>query len=179
MSWVKLIGRISLISMMLLSPISISNAIATSKTESSSQESLRAFFSSHLLDLSGKKQSLTKWKGNYIVVNFWATWCAPCRKEMPELDKIHKKFRSKGVIVVGVSIDDLETLRQFNPSTKVKYHILSGGMEAMNTSLLLGNDKAIVPYTLVINKEGKIAATYAGLINATELEQDLELITNS
>jgi thiol-disulfide isomerase/thioredoxin len=179
MSIAKPLCQALLIPLMLLTPTTFSSAAATQLTTIAPQESVQTFLASSLLDLSGKKQSLTKWKGNYIVVNFWATWCGPCRKEMPELDRIYKKFRSKGVVVVGVSIDDLETLKQFEPSTKVKYPILAGGMDSMNASLSLGNDRAVVPFTMVINKEGKIAVTYSGLIKATELEQDLELITKS
>ncbi|CAG0976377.1 glutathione peroxidase [Methylophilaceae bacterium] len=133
-----------------------------------------AFFAAEFPDLSGEPQAMAQWKGKTIVVNFWATWCPPCLEEMPELSHLQEEYREKGVVVLGISSDELDKIREFAMETPVSYPLFSGDIDAMNISHSLGNDKNVLPYTVIIGQDGSIAKTYFGLVNQQLLEQTLQ-----
>ncbi|HEY8117948.1 MAG TPA: TlpA disulfide reductase family protein [Methylophilaceae bacterium] len=124
-------------------------------------------------DASGKSQLLKQWQGKIIVVNFWATWCPPCREEMPELSHLQDQYHDNNVIVLGISTDDVAKIREFSKEVKVSYPLLAADMEGMNLAASLGNDKGILPYTVIIKADGTVAKTYFGRIDQPLLEQTL------
>jgi peroxiredoxin len=129
------------------------------------------FFAAEFLDLSGEPQAMSQWKGKTIIVNFWATWCPPCLEEMPELSDLYTKYQADNLIVLGISSDELDKIRAFAKETPVSYPLLSGDVDAMNISESLGNNKGVLPYTVVIAPDGQIAKTYFGLVNQAILEE--------
>jgi thiol-disulfide isomerase/thioredoxin len=131
-----------------------------------------------LTDLNGKPQGLGQWKGRILVINYWATWCHPCREEMPGFSRLQDKFRDKGVQFVGISIDDAAKIIEFQKETPVNYPLLIGDMNIMKSSAELGNTRQALPFTAVFDREGRLAATKLGRLSEPELEGQLkELIS--
>ena len=122
-----------------------------------------------LPDLEGKEQALAQWKGKVLVVNFWATWCVPCREEMPEFVKLQKEFGDQGVQFVGIAVDDPTKVKQFSAELGLNYPALIGGYGAIDLSKSLGNGVGALPYTLVLDRSGMISRTQLGPIKTAEL----------
>jgi len=127
-----------------------------------------------LKDLSGVEQSLQSLRGRIVVLNFWATYCIPCRKEMPDLAAVQNEFAALGVQVIGVSTDDLEDRNkvvQFVKETKVNFPIWIGGSPEHMMKFGLGT---ALPGTVVIDRDGKIAKIISGVVNVAELRKQIE-----
>jgi thiol-disulfide isomerase/thioredoxin len=111
--------------------------------------------------------AMAQWRGRPLVVNFWATWCAPCIKEMPDLDRLQREY--PGIQVVGIGIDSGANIRRFQQKVPVAYPLLV--LEASGTDTLrqLGNRSAGLPYTVVLNAQGRITHTTLGPIDPVDL----------
>jgi peroxiredoxin len=130
-------------------------------------------FAAGFPDADGRMQAISQWQGKVLVVNFWATWCPPCREEMPELSALQEKYRDRGLVVLGISTDDAAKMQQFARVTPVTYPLLSGDFDAMSLASGLGNGKGVLPYTVVIRRDGGIANSYFGRLDLQVLEHDL------
>jgi thiol-disulfide isomerase/thioredoxin len=128
-------------------------------------------FNASFPDITGKQQALKQWQGKVIVLNFWATWCPPCREEMPELSALQQKH--KDIVIIGLSTDDLDKTKEFIHSAPVSYPILAGDMDAMTLAETLGDNQSILPYTVIIDSKGAIVKTFFGRINQQILEETL------
>ena len=127
-----------------------------------------------LKDLSGVEQSLGSLKGRIVILNFWATYCIPCRKEMPDLAALQNKFAPFGVQVIGVSTDDLEDrakVLEFVRETKVNFPIWIGGSIEHMMSFGLGG---ALPGTVVIDREGNVFKSISGVIDQAMLRKEIE-----
>lgn len=121
-----------------------------------------------LEDLAGRSHRLSDYRGNWVVVNYWATWCPPCLEEMPELAAFHERYRDHGVVVLGVNMEEIERteLEAFVESLLVDYPILlSGMMPPQGMPSVRG-----LPTTLVVSPGGDIVATRLGGVTAAQLE---------
>ncbi len=112
--------------------------------------------------LDGKVFKLEDYKGKVLIVNFWASWCGPCRMEMPELVKISNEYKEKGVEVVGLTVDELdagEQVKAFAAQQKVPYRLAWS-----NESVTLGfmQENGSIPQSFVISREGKLMAVFRG-----------------
>ncbi len=125
-----------------------------------------------LPDVHGTQQSLDQWRGKVLVVNFWATWCVPCREEMPEFVRIQREFGDKGVQFVGVAVDQQEKVALFANEIDLNYPALIGGYGAMEISKTFGNRLMALPFTVVVGRDGTIAFTQLGPVKKEQL-QDL------
>ncbi len=123
-----------------------------------------------LQTLEGELQPLARWRGSPLIVNFWATWCEPCRVEMPLLVRTHQKYAPKGLQIVGISIDSAAKVQEFAKEYKVAYPLLIAGLDVMEIARNLGNQAAGLPYTVVLDRDGHIQARHLGGISETELE---------
>lgn len=131
-----------------------------------------------LADLKGQPQGLGQWRGKVLIVNYWATWCLPCREEMPGFSRLQDKYRDKGVQFVGISIDTADKILEFQKITPVTYPLLIGDMTVMENSAKLGNSRQALPFTAVFDREGRLSATKLGRLSEPELERQLtELIS--
>ena len=131
----------------------------------------RKLLSFTLMDLNGHRVKLSTWRGHPLVVDFWATWCPPCRKEVPELNAIYKKYRTRGLVVVGVSVDKVQgdgvkSVRPFTKEFKVSYPILMAD-DALVEAMDLDN----IPTTLFIDRKGKTVVRLEGRGKSGELAQ--------
>jgi len=120
-------------------------------------------------DLNGKPQAISQWRGKVLILNFWATWCIPCREEIPALMKVQHKYASNGVQVVGIAIDNVSKVRDYAAEMHIDYALLIGGMEALGLSKELGNGSGVLPYTIVFDRAGKVAYSHAGALTETVL----------
>jgi thiol-disulfide isomerase/thioredoxin len=122
-----------------------------------------------LPDLDGKEQPLAQWRGKVLVVNFWATWCAPCREEMPEFVKAQRELGPKGLQFVGIGIDDAAKLRLFADEIGLNYPALVGGYGALELSKALGNNLLALPFTVVLDRSGQVVHTQLGTLKPATL----------
>jgi len=122
-----------------------------------------------LPDLQGKNQSVSQWKGKVLVVNFWATWCEPCRREMPEFIELQDELRDQGLLFIGIALDQKSKVQQFSKEIGVNYPVLLGGIEAMELAEAAGNRYAVLPFTVIFNRNGEIAGTHVGRIARDKL----------
>ena len=123
-----------------------------------------------LPDVDGREQRLDQWKGKVLVVNFWATWCEPCREEMPEFVKAQAALGNKGLQFVGIAIDQPSKIRQFTQELRVNYPSLVGGYGALELSETLGNRIKALPFTVIIDREGQTAYTQMGPLKPEKLD---------
>jgi peroxiredoxin len=125
-----------------------------------------------LKDLSGSTVNLASFKGKVILLDFWATWCAPCKIEIPGFIELHDKYKSKGLVVLGVSVDDtVEQLKPFVAQNKMTYPVLIGlGQDAMQEAYgpMWG-----LPTTFVIGRDGKICKKHMGLTSKEQFEKEI------
>jgi thiol-disulfide isomerase/thioredoxin len=115
-----------------------------------------------LPDSAGHPQPLAQWHGKVLVVNFWATWCAPCREEMPDLVRAQNEYGAKGLQIVGIAVDNADKVQQFAKEIGLNYPALIGGYGAMDLSKDLGNSLVALPFTLILDRQGKVAYTHLG-----------------
>jgi thiol-disulfide isomerase/thioredoxin len=120
-------------------------------------------------DLRGQRVSFADSAGRIRLVNFWATWCVPCREEMPEFVKAQREFGDRGVQFVGIAVDDVAKVRDFAAELGLNYPALIGGYGAIELSKSLGNRIGALPYTLFIDRAGRISRAHLGPLKPAEL----------
>jgi thiol-disulfide isomerase/thioredoxin len=146
---------------------------AYAPTDGRPHSAVTNLYAQSLNDLSGKQQSLGQWKGKPLLVNFWASWCAPCVQEMPELSELAAKDGGKHVNVIGIGIDSPANLNEFVKKTKVSYPLYVGGMSGTDLSRELGNVNGGLPFTVLIGPDGQVRKTYVGRLKFDQLRADL------
>jgi len=135
---------------------------------------VQALLQATLPDSEGGAQSLSQWRGRILVVNYWATWCPPCRDEMPGFSKLHSRYAARGVQFVGIAIDEAAKVRDFARATPVSYPLLVADQPFAETARALGNEPLAMPYTVVIDREGKLRAAVLGRVHEDALVGLLE-----
>jgi len=129
-----------------------------------------AIFSLSLPDLENKLQRLSQWRGKVLVVNFWATWCAPCREEIPIFVKMQEKYGSKRLQFVGISIDRADKTLEFANNFGINYPTLIGTFDTVETSRQAGNKRRVLPFTVILDRKGQIVTTELGGLTQEKLE---------
>jgi thiol-disulfide isomerase/thioredoxin len=128
----------------------------------------------NLADADGRPQPLQQWDGKLLVVNYWATWCPPCREEMPGFSRLQTRLSAKGVQFVGIGIDVPDKVRQFRDSKKINYPLLVGGLDVAGTSVELGNKQQALPFTAVFGRQRELIAVKLGQWSEADLERELQ-----
>jgi thiol-disulfide isomerase/thioredoxin len=123
-----------------------------------------------LPDPDGRQHFLSEWKGKPLLINFWATWCGPCLEEMPLLDRIRAQTSAPGLEVVGIAIDTDDAVRAFLKNNPVGYPILIGGEKDPTQSLLFGDTRGVLPYSVLVDRDGKLLAQRAGRFSENSLK---------
>jgi thiol-disulfide isomerase/thioredoxin len=109
-----------------------------------------------------------------MVVNFWATWCAPCRKEIPAFVRIQDKLGSRGVQIVGIAIDQPDKVKPYAAEMKINYPVLVGELEAMDLARQAGNEMGGLPFTVILDRSGQAARVELGVLDEAKLSRLLE-----
>lgn len=123
-----------------------------------------------LPDLENKPQRLNQWRGKVMVVNLWATWCAPCREEIPMFIKMQQKYRAQGLQFIGISIDQTDKTSEFSRNFEINYPSLIGTIDTVEISHQAGNTRRVLPFTIIFDRKGQIAATELGGLTQEKLE---------
>ncbi len=128
----------------------------------------------NLPDLSGQQHNISEWQGKVLVINFWATWCSPCRKEIPDFIALQEQYAAKGVQFIGIALEDKEPVAKYAAESKINYPVLLGGDNGIALAQQLGNSVGAIPFTLIVNKQGQIVHRHPGEFSK---EQLVEIIT--
>lgn len=130
-------------------------------------------FALTLPDPQGRPEPMTQWRDKVLVVNFWATWCEPCREEVPALIRTQQKYAPNGVEIVGIAVDSAAKVRDFAKEYGISYPLLVGGLETIEVSRKLGNKIGGLPYTVIVDRGGRVAHTRLGGISEADLDRVL------
>ncbi|HRD32818.1 MAG TPA: TlpA disulfide reductase family protein [Rhodocyclaceae bacterium] len=150
-------------------------------TRTGTQVSVSADANTELLalrlpDLDGVEQSLGQWRGKVLVVNFWATWCPPCLKEIPDFIAVSQRHSNETVQFVGISIDRPEAVKTFAAEFEVPYPLLLGSPRTLEMARGFGNSVQALPFTVIIDREGLIREVKLGTLNQEELERRIRAL---
>jgi thiol-disulfide isomerase/thioredoxin len=124
-----------------------------------------------LPDLAGGRATLERWRGKVVVVNFWASWCPPCREEIPGLIRIQQKLAANGVQIVGIAVDSVDKSRQAAAEMAISYPVLVAEVQMIDLTRRLGNRAGGLPFTIVLDREGRLVTTHLGLLSEAQLER--------
>ena len=131
-----------------------------------------------LNDLSGKPTSIAAWSGKSLVINFWATWCAPCRREIPLLKTVAADWAGRDLMVVGIAVDYADKVREFAGRFKIDYPVLIGEQDALEVAAKFGMDSPAFPFTVFTDRRGEIVALFVGELHRPQADFILSEVQN-
>ena len=134
----------------------------------------RALASASFVDLQGRQRRLAEWRGKIMVCNFWATWCAPCREEIPLLVAARQKYSPTGIEIVGIAVDNGAKVRQFASSFHISYPVLLAEADGLDLMRQLGNSGGGLPYTVIADRRGVLIHRKLGALKGEELDRLLD-----
>jgi thiol-disulfide isomerase/thioredoxin len=146
------------------------NSWRTAPAGGQAQQGLSELTGARFPDLDGALHSVEQWRGKVVVVNFWATWCAPCREEIPMLVKLQQKYRDRGLQLVGIAIDQPEKVRPYAAEMQMNFPVLIGSADGIELARQLGNKTGVLPFTVVLARDGKIASREVGVLKEPRIE---------
>jgi thiol-disulfide isomerase/thioredoxin len=132
-----------------------------------------ALLSATFPDLDGRPRRLLDWQGRPLVCNFWATWCAPCREEIPLLVSARQQYAEAGLEVVGIGIDSVDKIREFAAIYRISYPLLVAGADTIELIRTLGNKAGALPYTVLLDRRGVLVGSKLGAYRGSELQAAL------
>ena len=124
-------------------------------------------------DLTGSFRNINEWDGDIIFLNFWATWCPPCKKEIPTFIELQKAYGNQGFQILGAAIDNTEAVMEYAKKMGVNYPLLLVENEGIGLARRYGNGIGILPYTVIINREGEVIYTIAGELSKNRAKEIL------
>lgn len=143
-----------------------------SSTTSHENFETKIFYNSIAKNINNENVTLSKFKEKWLLINFWATWCAPCREEIPDLNNLFNE--NKKINLIGIAIDEIEDVKKFLIETPINYEsLILSDMKGVEISKSLGNDKGVLPFTVLINPNGEVQNTFYGKLNITTLKSYL------
>ena len=136
-----------------------------------------AFYAASFTDPAGRSQSLGQFQGRVLVVNFWATWCAPCREEMPGFVRLQSRWAARGVQFVGLANEERGKVDRFGREIGVNYPLWTGGDDVSELSRRLGNQGGVLPHTVIMGPRGDVLEARVGPYSEAEMEGRLTAFT--
>jgi thiol-disulfide isomerase/thioredoxin len=129
-----------------------------------------------LAGLDGKVTSISAWSGKSLVINFWATWCAPCRREIPLLEGVSAEWADRGIAVIGIAVDHHDPVVSFARELKIHYPLLIGEQEALDVAARFGVDSPVFPFTVFTDRRGEVVAMYVGELGKPQADLILSTV---
>lgn len=136
-----------------------------------------AILTARFTDGEGRPRTLGEFSGKVVVVNFWATWCTPCREEMPGFVKLQARWQGRGVQFVGLAQDEPAKVAAFGRELGINYPLWLGEAEVMGLSRRLGNRLGVLPHTVLLDSQGRVAESRIGIFSEALLESRLSAMT--
>lgn len=127
-------------------------------------------------DMEGVKRDFSEYAGQHTLLNFWATWCAPCRREIPLLKEFHARGDEHGIQVIGIAVDFPEEVRVYAEAAEFNYPILVGEQDAMAVAESSGVEFIGLPFTMIVDRDGELLNAHMGEIHADELEHIADVL---
>jgi thiol-disulfide isomerase/thioredoxin len=140
------------------------------KAASGPSPAAEMFYQQSMRDATGATHAMSEHRGKVVVVNFWATWCVPCVKEIPAFSKVHADAGGK-VAFVGLGIDSPDNIASFNQRFKPSYPLLAAGAGGTDLARAFGNESGALPFTVVLGPDGRVIASHLGQVDETTLKQ--------
>jgi thiol-disulfide isomerase/thioredoxin len=125
-------------------------------------------------DLDGRVHRLLDWRGRVLLFNFWATWCAPCREEVPILVSAKQQWAPYGFEIVGIGVDSAAKMREFSLTYRINYPLLVADVTALELLRNLGNRTGGLPYTVILDATGALVRRHLGAFTGPDLRRVLE-----
>jgi thiol-disulfide isomerase/thioredoxin len=138
---------------------------ATGATKHEAAKLLNAQF----VGLDGETNAINRWRGKTLLVNFWATWCGPCREEMPDFVRAQSDFGGKGLQIVGLAVDRKEPVQRFVKELAINYPILMADVAWLEEVKTMGNPQGVLPYSVVFGPNGDVILNRVGKIKYSEI----------
>lgn len=124
-----------------------------------------------LVDLTGSIRHLREWKGKVLLVNFWATWCAPCREEIPLIQQARERYKDRDFEVIGVAIDEQQSVEEYRNALAIEYPLLLIQGDPIGLLSNFRDEQGVLPHSAILGRTGEILATHTGPLTADQLEQ--------
>ena len=121
-----------------------------------------------LADATGTPRSITEWDGRALVINFWATWCPPCRREIPLLNALQAEYAPRGFEVIGVAVDFRDDVVAYMQDTPIGYPVLIGEQDGLDAARAFGMETAGFPFTIFTDRGGRIVTVHVGELHRPE-----------
>jgi len=151
------------------------NLISTADaTNTSEEKTRRPDFT--LPDIDGIQRTVSTWDGKVLVLNFWASWCEPCLREIPAFVDLQNTYGEQGLQFVGIAVEDIQPVREFLDVIPINYPILVHPRDTIPVAEAYGNEFGILPYTVILNRDGEIAHTQLGAISHEEAEEIIKTL---
>ena len=123
-----------------------------------------------LANVDGEQQSIESWPGKALIVNFWATWCAPCLREIPLLNRYQESYRDRDLQVIGIAVDQTDPVLEFMENLPFDYPVLIGQADAMDAAAEFGVEFFGLPFSVFTDKQGYVLGTHTGELHAEDLD---------
>ena len=131
-----------------------------------------------LTNLAGESQSIKSWPGHALIINFWATWCTPCIREIPLLKEFQETNSDKPIQVVGIAVDRFEPVKNFAKDMTFNYPVLIGQSEAMDAANAFGVDFYGLPFSVFTDTNGSVLGVHTGELKSGDLDKVLNLLNS-
>lgn len=131
-----------------------------------------------LSDSTGKATSISAWGGKSLILNFWATWCAPCRREIPLLKSLNGEWGGRDVQIVGIAVDYRDKVLAYAQELKIPYPLLVGEQDALDVAAKFGVDSPVFPFTVFTDRRGDVVTLYIGELHRAQADLILSVVQN-